>query len=235
MPYRRKKYAARKIQRNFRRYRKNKYRRRKSVTNPTLTVCQKTSEIVAIPAATTPTFESGQLIFRLSNLDPTQYGNYTRLFKFFRLKSVMVKFVPQYLGAGTSTDPQPQLLIAGNLGTSITRDSNLMDPITPVWSSVAQAEGCSNLRKKYLCPQTGGRATETVKFKPVLNNWVRTTVASATGNTVTIAKGNPWISTGTPGQEYYGLRWFWESQSASHPALDLEIRVSYIWEFKGVI
>lgn len=233
-----KKYkSARKIQRNYRRYRKRRPRigRYMNSRNPTLTVTQKTSDIVAIPSSTVPSFESGQLIFKLNNLDATQYGNYTRLFKFYRLLGVKVTFVPQYIGAGTSTDPMPQLLIAGTIGTSVTRDSNLFTPITPEWPSVATAEACSNLQKRYLAPGTGGRATHTVKMKPVLNNWVRTTTTSATNNTVTIAQGRPWISTQTPGQEYYGLRWFWETQAGPHPALDMEIRVSYIFQFKGVI
>lgn len=237
MPYKKpmhRSQAAKRIQSNFRRYRRKRRIPRHPSTDPVLTVTQKDSFIRAIPSSTTPTFEAGQIIFKLDNLDPAQYGNYTRLFKFYRLLGVKVTFVPQYIGSGTSTDPQPQLLTAGTIGTSITRDSNALAPISPVWANVVQAEGCSNLVKRYLSPQTGGRSTHVVKMKPSLNNWVRTTVNSATGNTVTIQKGRPWISTGTPGQEYYGLRWFWETQANNHPAMDLEVRISYIFQFKGV-
>ncbi len=233
MPYYRRR--KRPIKRRRKRvYHKRRYKRYRSVSNPILTTVQKFSRLQNIPAAGgAPTFETGQEIFTLSDCI-SNVGNFTRLFRLYRLLGVKVTFIPIYNGAGVSTDPQPQLLIAGNIMTSITRDSNKMAPTTAPWSQVDQAEQESNLVKKYLTPQTGGRSTHVVKFKPSLNNWVRTSAGSATNSTVTMAQGKPWISTGTPGQEYFGLKWAYENTSTSHPAFDMEIRFSYIFQFKGV-
>lgn len=236
MPYnRRKRRAGKKIYRAYKRYKRRKpFLKKQNPINPVLTTIQKTSTVVPIPASNVPTFEGGTLVFRLSDAI-LNVGNFTRLFKFYRLLGVKVTFVPLYRGftGAPAGEPQPQLLIQGNMMTSITRDSNDLTA-GGVWTQVDQAEQCSNLKKRFLSQQTGGRSTHVVAFKPKLNNWVRTTVASASNATVTIAKGNPWISTGTPGQEYFGLKWGWEIQSNGHPSHDLEVRVSYIWQFKGV-
>lgn len=236
MPYYRRRKRPPYRRRRRRVYRKRRaFKRYKSISNPTLTTIQKFSRLQNIPAGTgLPTFETGQEIFSLSDAI-SNVGNFTRLFRLWRLIGVKVTFCPQYTGNGGSTDPQPQLLTAGTIMTAITRDSNKLAPITAPWSVVDQAEQESNLVKRYLSPQTGGRSTHVVKFKPSLNNWVRTTVGSATNSTVTIAKGNPWISTQTPGQEYFGLKWAFENETLTHPSFNMEIRYSMIFQFKGVI
>ena len=240
MPYRRRRKApARKIQRAWRRYRKRKYTRRpgKNISTKTgiLTCYQTASSEVPIASSPIASFQAGQLIFKLNNLDPTQYGNFTRLFKFYRILGVKVTFVPQYIGqvGAPAGEPQPQMLAAGNLGTSITLDSNLLDPVTPVWPNLQTAEACGNLKKKWLIPQTAGRSTKVVKFVPRMNNWVRTTVNSASNATATIAKKHQWVSSQTQGQEYYGLRYYWE-QPFANPGMTLEIRTQYLLQFKGV-
>lgn len=235
MPYNKAKgRAARKIYRYYKRYKRNKKANPKKAMNPVLTTIQKTSSLVPIASSTVPAFEGGTLVFRLSD-SILNVGNFTRLFKFYRLLGVKVTFIPLYRGftGAPAGETQPQMLIAGNMMTSITRDSNDLTA-TSVWTQVDQAEQVSNLRKKYLSPQTGNRSVHVVKFRPKLNNWVRTQ-AGSNNSTVTIAKGNPWISTQTPGQEYFGLKWGWELQSNGFPAHDIEIRVSYIWQFKGVL
>lgn len=230
---------ARRIQRAWRRYRKRRYHRKpgKSISSKTgiLTCYQNSSEEIPIPSSAFASFTAGQLIFRLNNLDPTQYGNFTRLFKFYRILGVKVTFVPQYIGqtGAPAGEPQPQMLCAGNLGTSITLDSNLMSPVTPVWPDLPTAEACGNLKRKWLIPQTAGKSTKVVKFVPRMNNWVRTSASSSTNATATIAKKHQWVSSQTTGQEYFGLRYYWE-QPFANPGMTLEIRTQYLLQFKGV-
>ncbi len=125
------------------------------------------------------------------------------------------------------------MLCAGNLGTSITLDSNLMSPVTPVWPDLPTAEACGNLKRKWLIPQTAGKSTKVVKFVPRMNNWVRTSASSSTNATATIAKKHQWVSSQTTGQEYFGLRYYWE-QPFANPGMTLEIRTQYLLQFKGV-
>lgn len=235
-PYRsRKPRYAKRIQRAYRRYRARRSYPKRSLPMGYLKTIQKISNFEPIVSSVNPSWTAGQLIFNLSQLDPAQYGNLTRTFKFWRIKSVRVTFVPKYEGnsGAPAGEPQPQLLLGGTLYTSKTLDSNLLDPVTPLWPNPTTAEGCGNLKKKYLCPQTGKHATCSVAMVPRLNNWVRTTATSASSSTATIARKNTWISTGTPGCTYYGLRWGYEIPNA-HGSSTMEIRVSYVFEFKGV-
>lgn len=235
----RKRRAARKIQRNFRKYR---YRKRsryisKRPSTGSLVCYQKYSKLEPIPSVaqgTAGSFNAGQLTFSLSDL-VNNVGNYARLFRFWKIMGAKVTFTPRYIGdfTGPTNDPNPALLLNGNMMTSITLDSNQLAPATPIWTTIEQAEESANLKKRYLAQNTGNRATHVVKFKPRLNTWIRVDPASQ-NSAVALLNNRSWVSTGTPGVQYVGLRWAYETNQP-HPQFDLEIRVSLLMSFKGVI
>lgn len=230
-------YKRRYRKRRGRRYRKKRSHPLRSLRPSTgqLTCFQKYSKIINIPSQTAATgsFESGSITFSLNTLAGQNLGNFTRLFKWWRIKGVKVTFTPQYIGVGQTNDPMPAALCNGNIMTAITLDSNQLPPTTPDWTSVQQAEESGNLRKRFLNMQTGGRAAHVVKFKPRLNQWVR--VDPSTQNSVsTLGKSGAWVSTGTPGTTYQGLRFAYETNNP-HPSFNIEVRVQVLLDFKGVI
>ncbi len=233
MVYRRK-YAAKRIQRAWRRKRYGN-RRLKRITRSTghLKCIQSFSRLEPIPSQplSTGSFNAAQEVYSLDQVSTANLTAFQRLFKFWKIDKIVHTFIPKYIGDGGSQDPQPQLLIGGNFMSSITLDSNQLAPTTPNWTNVDQAEESGNLKKKYLCPQTGKRATAKLTLVPRTNNWIRTTASS---NNSTVALGaKQWISTGTPGTQLYGLRWAYEIPNA-HPALELEVRTKMYFSFKGV-
>jgi len=235
MPYtRRRKGAARKIQRAWRRRR---YGRRpyRGISRSTghLKCIQSFSRLepIASQPLTTGTFTGAQEVYSLDQVATANLTAFQRLFKFWKIDKVVHTFIPKYIGDGGSQDPQPHMLIAGNFMSSITLDSNQLAPTTPVWATVNKAEESGNLKKKYLSPQTGNRAVAKVTLVPRTNNWIRT---AASSNNSTVAIGaKQWISTQTPGTQLYGLRWGYEIVNA-HPALEMEVRTKMYFSFKGV-
>ncbi len=235
MVYHRRKRAARKIQRNFRRYRRRRYGRYRPISRSTghLKCIQSFSRTIGIPSTINPagSFETDQEVYSLDQVSTQNLTAFTRLFKYWKIDKVVHTFVPRYTGEGTSSDPQPQLLIAGTFMSSITLDSNQLVPTTPAWNNVDEAEECGNLKKKYLSPQTGNRATARVTLVPRTNNWIRTTAGSQNNSVAIGAK--QWLSTGTPGTQLYGLRWAYEIVQP-HQALEFEVRTKMYFSFKGV-
>ena len=240
MTFYKRRRAARRIQRGYRRFRKYRrkpWARQKRPSTGSLVCYQKYSKLEPIPSVAVGTagaFTGGQLTFSLSDL-VGNVGNYTRLFKYWKIMGVKVTFTPRYLGdfTGPTGDPNPALLISGNMMTAITLDSNQLAPTTANWTTIEQAEESSNLKKRFLSVQTGGRTTHVVKFKPRLNNWIRVN-PSSNNNAVALANPRSWVSTGTPGVTYQGLKWGYETNQP-HPQFDLEIRVSMLLAFKGVV
>jgi len=233
----RKHRAARKIQRNFRRYRRRRYRPRRRITRSTgeLKCIQSFSRVEPIAAQplATGSFTSSQEVYSLDQVAVANLTAFTRLFKYWKIDKVVHTFIPKYIGdAGlASPDPMPQMLIGGNFMSSITLDSNQLSPTTPNWANIDQAEESGNLKKKFLSPQTGNRAVAKVTLVPRTNNWIRT---SASSNNSTVAIGaKQWISTGTPGTQLYGLRWAYEILN-QHPGLTMEVRTKLYFSFKGV-
>lgn len=238
MPYKRK-YAARKIQRNFRRYRGRKYARHphRGISRSTglLKCIQSFSRLEPIPAQplTTGSFTASQEVYSLDQVSTQNLTAFQRLFKFWKIDKVEHTFVLKYLN-GTSApvgETQPQMLIAGNFMSSITLDSNQLAPTTPNWTNVDQAEESGNLKKKYLSPQTGNRAVAKVTLVPRTNNWIRTTASSNNSSVAIGAK--QFISTQTPGTQLYGLRWAYEVLN-SHGSCAIEVRSKLFFTFKGV-
>lgn len=230
----RKKFAAKRIQRAWRRRRYGN-KRLKRITRSTghLKCIQSFSRLepIASQPLSTGSFNAAQEVYSLDQVSTANLSAFKRLFKFWKIDRVVHTFIPKYLGDGGSQDPQPQMLIAGNFMSSITLDSNALEPTTVKWPNVDVAEEAGNLKKKYLSPQTGNRAVAKVSLVPRTNNWIRTTAAS---NNSTVAIGaKQWISTQTPGTQLYGLRWAYEILNA-HPALAIEIRTKMYYSFKGV-
>lgn len=237
MVYRKRKSAATKIQRNYRRYRKRRYFPKRRITRSTgeLKCIQSFSRVEPIPAQplATGSFTSSQEVYSLDQVAVANLTAFTRLFKYWKIDKVVHTFIPKYIGdAGlASPDPMPQMLIGGNFMSSITLDSNQLSPTTPNWANIDQAEESGNLKKKFLSPQTGNRAVAKVSLVPRTNNWIRTTASS---NNSTVAIGNKqWISTGTPGTQLFGLRWAYEILN-QHPGLTMEVRTKLYFSFKGV-
>ncbi len=237
MPYK-KKYAARRIQRAFRRHR---YKRRRPQRAPRQTVStghlacsQKFSRTEIIAASPGGSFSTSQEVYTLDQVPVANLTAFTRLWKFWKITKVEHTFIPKYIGdAGAPAgEPQPQLLIAGNFMSSITLDSNQLAPTTAPWANVDQAEESGNLRKRYLAVQTGKRAVAKVTLYPRLNNWIRTSADSTANKTVAIG-AKQWISTGSPATQYYGLRWAYELLQP-HPGFTIEIRTKMFYEFKGL-
>lgn len=238
MPYyrHRRKRAATRIQRNFRRYRYRKRGPPRTTRSTGLLKCiQSFSRIEPIASQPLPagSFTASQEVYSLDQVAVANLTAFTRLFKYWKIDKVVHTFIPKYIGqAGlASPDPQPQMLIGGNFMSSITLDSNQLQPTTPLWANIDQAEESGNLKKKYLSPQTGNRAVAKVTLVPRTNNWIRT---AANSNNSTVAIGaKQWISTGTPGTQLFGLRWAYEILNA-HPGLAMEVRTKMFFSFKGV-
>ncbi len=57
--------------------------------------------------------------------------------------------------------------------------------------------------------------------------------ASAVNATVALGQRGSWLSTGTSDTNYQGLRWAYEVNNP-HTGFTIEVRKSYIFEFKGV-
>ncbi len=216
-------------------YRRRRYKRRvpRTVSRPTgyLACVQKFSRTEVVPASALGSFTVAQEVYTLDQVPVANLTSFRRLFKFWKISKVEHTFIPKYIGAGSNTDQQPQLLIAGNFMSAITLDSNQLSPTTAYWANVDEAEESGNLKKKYLAPMTGGRAVAKVSLVPRVNNWIRTDAAS-TNSTVALG-AKQWLSTGTPGTQYYGLRWAYEILQ-THPGFTIEIRTKYHFEFKGV-
>ncbi len=233
-----KKYAAKRIQRAWRRRRyrrRGPYRRYPTRSTGILKCIQSFSRVEPIAAQplATGSFTSSQEVYSLDQVAVANQTAFTRLFKYWKIDKVVHTFIPKYIGdAGlASPDPQPQMLIGGNFMSSITLDSNQLSPTTPNWANIDQAEESGNLKKKFLSPQTGNRAVANVTLVPRTNNWIRT---QASSNNSTVAIGaKQWISTGTPGTQLYGLRWAYEVLN-QHPGFTMEIRTKMYFSFKGV-
>ena len=233
-----KKFAARRIQRawrrrNYRRRGPNRYK--PSRATGILKCIQSFSRVEPISAQplATGSFQAFQEVYSLDQVATANLTAFQRLFKYWKIDKVVHTFIPKYIGqAGlASPDPQPQMLIGGNFMSSITLDSNQLQPTTPAWNNVDDAEQSGNLKKKYLSPQTGNRAVAKIALIPRTNNWIRTTASS---NNSTVAIGSKqWISTGTPGTQLYGLRWAYEILN-QHPGFTMEIRSKLYFSFKGV-
>lgn len=225
----------RKKYRSKRRANRRRYKRRvpRLPSRPTgyLRCVQKFSRTEPIAASVAGSFTAAQEVYTLDQVPTANLTAFRRLFKFWKISKIVHTFIPKYIGNGASTDPMPQLLIAGNFMSAITLDSNQLAPTTALWTNVDQAEEAGNLKKKYLSPQTGNRAVAHVTLVPRTNNWIRTDAASSNSTVALGAK--QWISTGTPGTQLYGLRWAYEILSA-HPGLTIEIRTKYHFEFKGL-
>ncbi len=219
------------------RYRKSRVPRGITSKTGSLTCFQYSSRLELIPstAAAGGSFQAFSETFALADINVANLNAFTRLFKFWRIKGVKVTLTPKYIGNTNAPagEVQPQLQIAGQMMTSITLDSNQLPPTTPVWANIDQAEEAGNLRKKYLSVQTGNRAQMVIKFKPRLNQWVRTDPASAVNATVALGQRGSWLSTGTSDTNYQGLRWAYEVNNP-HTGFTIEVRKLYIFEFKGV-
>jgi len=232
----RKARAARKIQRAYRRRRfRRKYRRYKKPSRATgyLKCIQKFSRVEPIASSGAGSFTAAQEVYSLDQVPTANLTAFTRLFKFWKISKIVHTFIPRYIGqtGAPAGEPQPQLLVGGNFMSSITLDSNQLQPTTAAWTNIDQAEESGNLKKRYLCPQTGGRAAAYVSLIPRTNNWIRTTAAT-NNSTVTIG-AKSWISTGTPGTQLFGLRWAYELLQP-HPQISMEVRTKYYFEFKGL-
>jgi len=232
MPYK-KKYAARKIQRFFRRRRKYKPRRGISRATGHLKCIQKFSRTEPIASSGAGSFTSAQEVYTLDQVPTANLTAFRRLFKFWKIDKVVHTFIPRYIGntGAPAGEPQPQLLVGGNFMSAITLDSNQLAPTTALWANVDQAEEAGNLKKKYLSPQTGNRAVAHVSLIPRTNNWIRTDAAS-TNSTVSLG-AKQWISTSTPGTQLFGLRWAYELLQP-HPQITMEVRTKMYFSFKGV-
>ncbi len=232
----RKRRAAKTIQRAFRRRRyRKKYARYKKPSRSTgfLSCIQKFSRVEPIASSGAGSFTAAQELYSLDDVPTANLTAFQRLFKWWKITKIVHTFIPRYIGqtGAPAGEPQPQLLVGGNFMSSITLDSNQLQPTTPAWVNIDQAEESGNLRKKYLCPQTGKRAVAVVSLVPRTNNWIRTTAAS---NNSTVALGaKQWISTGTPGTQLYGLRWAYELLQP-HPQISMEVRTKYYFQFKGL-
>ncbi len=236
MVYRRK-TAATKIQRAYRRKRayRKKYRPGRRISTPTgfLSCIQKFSRVEPIASSGAGSFTSAQEVYSLDQVPVANLTAFQRLFKWWKITKIVHTFIPRYIGqtGAPAGEPQPQLLVGGNFLSAITLDSNQLAPTTANWANIDQAEESGNLRKKYLCPQTGRRAVANVTLVPRTNNWIRT---AASSNNSTVALGaKQWISTGTPGTQLYGLRWAYELLQP-HPQISMEVRTKYYFQFKGL-
>ncbi len=233
MPYK-KKFAARRIQRAWRR-KKGRHKRYRTPSRATgyLKCIQKFSRTEPIASSGAGSFTTAQEVYSLDQVSTQNLTAFTRLFKFWKISKVVHCFIPRYIGdqGAPAGEPQPQLLIGGNFMSSITLDSNQLQPTTAAWTNIDQAEESGNLKKRYLCPQTGNRAAAYVSLIPRTNNWIRTDAASL-NSTVALGKKG-WISTGTPGTQMYGLRWAYELLQP-HPGFTMEVRTKMYFEFKGV-
>ncbi len=241
MPYYSKRYsAARKIQRNFRRRR---YRRRRparariSAKTGTLTCYQYDSNTVTIPsvgAGTPGQFQGFEETFRLVDVPLANQTAFQRIFKFWRIKHVKMTFTIRYLGNSLAPagETNPLALMNGTFMSSITLDSNQLQPNTPLWPNVETAEQAGNLKKKFL-NLTNGQATAVVTLVPRLNNWVRESPGNATNSVSALATKGQWLSTQSPATNYMGLKWAYETLQP-HGQFDIEVRKTYLLEFKGV-
>jgi len=243
MPYyrRRRGYAARRIQRNFRRYRKRKYTRRPrtgiSAKTGILKCYQYDSKTVTIPsvaAGTSGQFQGYEETFRLVDVPLANQTAFQRIFKLWRIKGVKMTFTIRYLGNSLAPagETNPLALMNGTFMSSITLDSNQLAPTTPVWPNVETAEQAGNLRKKFM-NLTNGSATAIVKLVPRLNNWVRSSPSESTNSVAALAPAGQWISTQSPSTNYMGLKWAYETLQP-HGQFDIEVRKQYYLEFKGV-
>ncbi len=219
-----------------RRYRKRRtYRPKRSISRPTgfLACIQKFSRTEPIASSGAGSFTSAQEVYSLDQVSTANLTAFTRLFKYWKISKVVHTFIPKYIGqtGAPAGETQPQMLVGGNFMSSITLDSNQLAPTTALWVNVDQAEESGNLKKKYLCPQTGNRAVAHVTLVPRTNNWIRTDAASLNSTVAIGAK--QWISTGTPGTQLFGLRWAYEILNP-HPGLTMEVRTSMYFEFKGL-
>ncbi len=238
-PYR-KRRAARKIQRNFRRYRKRRGgQMRKGISSKTgiLKCYQYDSKTVTIPsvsAGTAGQFQGFEETFRLVDVPLANQTAFQRLFKFWRIKGVKMTFTIRYLGNSLAPagEINPLALMNGTFMSSITLDSNQLSPNTPVWPNVETAEQAGNLKKKFL-NLTNGSATAVVKLVPRLNNWIRASPSEATNSVAALSAPGQWISTQSPSTSYQGLKWAYETLQP-HGQFDIEIRKTYYLEFKGV-
>jgi len=238
MPYKRhrRKRAATTIQRNYRRHRYRKRGPYRTTRSTGILKCiQSFSRVEPIASQPLPagSFTASQEVYSLDQVAVANLTAFTRLFKYWKIDKVVHTFIPKYIGAGApaTPEPQPQMLCAGNFMSSITLDSNQLQPTTPLWANIDQAEESGNLKKKYLSPQTGNRAVAKVSLVPRTNNWIRT---AANSNNSTVAIGaKQWISTGTPGTQMFGLRWAYEVLNA-HPGFAIEVRTKMFFSFKGV-
>ncbi len=236
MPYRRRR-TFRRRRRTYKR--RAPYRRKARVARPIsratgyLACIQKFSRVEPIASSVNGSFTAAQEVYSLDQVATANLTAFTRLFKFWKISKVVHTFIPRYIGdqGAPAGEPQPQLLIGGNFCSSITLDSNFLAPSTALWTTIDQAEESGNLKKKYLCPQTGSRSAAVVSLVPRTNNWIRT---SASNDNSTVALGaKQWISTGTPGTNLFGLRWCYELLQP-HPGLSIEVRTAMHFEFKGI-
>jgi len=229
-----KKFAAKRIQRFYRKKR-GRYRRNKQPSRATghLKCIQKFSRTEPIASSGAGSFTSAQEVYTLDQVPTANLTAFRRLFKYWKIDKVVHTFIPRYIGntGAPAGEPQPQLLVGGNFMSSITLDSNQLAPTTALWVNVDQAEESGNLKKKYLCPQTGQRAVAHVSLVPRTNNWIRTDAASLNSSVAIGAK--QWISTGTPGTQLYGLRWAYELLQP-HPQITMEVRTKMYFSFKGL-
>lgn len=243
MAYRRPRRFTRRPRRTYRRrpYRRRRTRvpRNRFSKNGFSQFQQKWSYTEVIPAQplSTGSFTAWDTKFTLSDIPIQNLTALTRLYRYWRLTKVHITFQPTYIGyditTGVPTSEQnAQALISGTFMSAFEPDSNQMTPNLAVWADESQANEHSSLRKKYLSPQTGNRATAKVTLRPRANNFIRSLASSSTG-TATLLPIQPWISTASPSTELYGLRFAYQVLNA-HPAFDLQIKMSYTIQVKGV-
>ena len=245
MPFRRRPRRYFRRRRTYRR--RAPYRRRRTrvprnslkVTSGYSKFYQKFSYTEPIPAQplSAGSFTAWDQKFSLADIPVANLTAIQRLYRFWRIAQVRITFAPSYIGydiaSSVPTGEQNALaLIAGNMMTAIEYDSNQMTPTTPVWPNEDAANEHSNLRKRWLAPQTGGRTTHVVKFRPKANNGIRS-LASSTTASYTMYPISPWVSTASPSTELYGLKMAYQVLN-SHPAFDMQIKCQYLIEVRGV-
>lgn len=225
----RKRRAARRIQRHFRRYRKRKARG-STVSSKTgiLTCYQYSNTEQDLAAVTAGSWTAANVSFDLSSCNSLNVQAFQRLFKWYRILGIKLTFRIAYNGGSTTDTATGTLgLTSGTLYTSKCFDIN--DLNAGSWSSQEDAECESNMSKKYLSLTSGGRATKVVKLRPRLNQLVYT----GTSGVVTLGQKGSWISTDSPSCTYTGLKYGLEIPNP-HPDMKLLVHYSYLLQFKGV-
>lgn len=230
MPRYRRRRAARKIQRRFRRYRARKYARptkQFSAKTGSLTCFQHTTDTIPISAsAAASTFVAGTNSYSLSSLDLAQVNAFQRLFKWYRIKGIKQVFTPVFAPPVTA-NPAWASQQSFTMFSSKCRDSN---DLAVAWADQEEADNESNSRRSYVNMQSAYRPSVTIKMVPRTNDVI---FASSGLTALTLNKPNQWISSDNPSVEHAGIKYafLWEQPNE---AMEIQVRTSFLLQFRGV-